>query len=512
MRRYLWIGVVLLVILLMGREAMSQTNPLYLETPRDLNEAYQRDHAEYTRRIQQLQYLLSVRADESLKRLLLSTRVLIVNRGRAEAFSIANVIYFDMAVLGLLAHFSDELSLAEVKSDAIHQLEFNLAYAAALNGDKTLALLDPYNTMVYTEEQKAYLWKGKLRAEEVIFDHILGFILAHEISHLVLGHEQAVQKEFPDEQTRNTSNPHWNRRRREMELAADEMAARICLNALIQPAQLVPWLDLNEIRRRYYGKSPEYPTAAQRIAVIQKASAEIIGMDALGGDLRDFKPLAPHRDVAQTDYNLFLDEFLKVRAFGQTLLSGIDQTMAALLKKPYSSQQIASTFVVWVEQQKDLLKGAEHKDVLDELIQLVSSAINETQIDQSAVKSLLEKAGIGPYARAMLIDLLEENPVDWNQIAGHLDVLKAAPEQFLLGITYDYLLANTALRWHPDLFAALQAALPETDAKAKRLRPYRLDQPLRPPPPTFDQRVNVLKTWNGEYPNLNRQGERQTGS
>jgi hypothetical protein len=511
MRRYLWISVGLLVILLMGREAMSQINPLHLETPRNLNEAYQRDHAEYTRRIQQLQYLLSVRADESLKRLLLSTQVLIVNRGRAEAVSSANVIYFDIAVLDLLAHFSDELSLAEVKSDAIHQLEFNLAYATALNGDKTLALLDPHDTMVYTEEQKAYRLKEKLRSEEVIFEHILGFILAHEISHLALGHEQAVQKEFPDEQMRNTSNPHWNRWRRKIELAADEMAARICLNALIQPAQLVSWLDLNEIRRRYYGKSPEYPTTAQRIAVIQKVSAEIIGKDTLGGDLRDFSPLAPHRDVIQIDYNLFLDEFLKVSAFGQMLLSNIDQTMAPLLKKPYSSHQIVSTFVVLVEQQKDLLKGSEHKEVLDELIQLVSSAVNEIQINLSVVKSLLEKAGIGPYALAMLIERLEENPVDWNQIAGPLDVLKAAPKQFLSGITYEYLLANTALRWHPDLFSALQAVLPETDAKAKRLKPYRLDQPLRLPPPTFEQRVIVLKTWNREYPNLNPQSEGRIG-
>lgn len=511
MRRFRWSSVVLIVIFLIGREAMSQTNPLHLETPRDVNEEYQRDHAVYTRRIQQLQYLLSVRSPEHLKRLLLSTRVLIVNRGRAEAFSSSNVIYFDMAFLDLLAHLSDELSLAEVKSDAIHQMVFNLAYAAALNGNKTLTLLNPHNTMIYTEEQKAYLWKEKLLAEEVIFDNILGFVLAHEISHLALEHEQAIKKEFPDEQTHNMSNPHWNRRRREIELAADEMAARICLNALIQPAQLLTWLDLNEIQRRYYGKSSEYPTAAQRIAVIQNTYAEIIGMDALGGDLRALKPMLPHLDVAQIDYNLFLDEFLKVRAFGQILLSRIDETVAAQLKEAYSAQQIASAFVVLVEQQKDLLKGAEHKNVLDELVQLVSSAVNDPQIDLSAAKSLLEKAGIGQYALAMLGDLLEENLMDWKQIAGHLNVIKAAPEQFLLGITYEYLLANTALRWHPDLFTALQTALPETDAKAKQLRPYRLDQPLRPPPPTFEQRVNVLRTWNGEYSNGNRQSERRIG-
>jgi hypothetical protein len=258
-------------------------------------------------------------------------------------------------------------------------------------------------------------------------------------------------------------------------------------------------LDLNEIRRRYYGKSAEYPTTAQRIAMIQKVYEETVGMDAFGGDLSEFKPLAPHRDIAQTDYNLFLDEFRKVRAFRQTLLSSIDQLMASLLKKQHPLEQIASTFVVLVEQQKDILKGTEKKEALNELIQLVSGVDDKSLIDVSAVKSMLEKAGIGEYARAMFLDLLQQNPVDWIQIAGYLSILEKAPKQFLYGLTYDYLLANTALRWHPDAFVALQAVLPEMEVKAKQLKPYRLDQPLRGPLPTFEQRVKVLKTWNGRY-------------
>ena len=495
--------IVLLATLLMDRDVMSQNNALHLETRRKLDESYQRDRADYTRRIHQAQYLLSVRADESLKRLLRSTHVRVINRGRAEAFARANVVYFDMAVLDLLAHFSDELSLAEVKSDAIHQLEFNLAYAAALNGDKDLALLDPYNTMVYTEEQKAYLWNGKLRSEEVIFSQILGFILAHEISHLALGHEQMVQNEFPDEQTHSTSNPDWNKRRREMELAADEMAAQVCLNALVQPAQLLPWLDLNEIRRRYYGKSPEYPTAAQRLTVIQRAYAGILDPDPLGGDILRYKPLAPDRDVTQTDYNLYLGEFRKIRAYRQSLLSGIDESLITLINEQYSLEEVASTFVAWVEQQKDLLRGAEHKEALDQLILVVSGTADRTTVDVTPVMSLLEDAGIGEHARAMIFDLLENDPVDWDQVTGHLSVLEKAPGQFLLGLTYDYLLANTALRWHPDAFASLQAALPDTEAKAKKLKPYRLGQPLRNPLPTFEERVEVLRTWHGQYADPN---------
>jgi hypothetical protein len=57
----------------------------------------------------------------------------------------------------------------------------------------------------------------------------------------------------------------------------------------------------------------------------------------------------------------------------------------------------------------------------------------------------------------------------------------------------------------------LQAVLLETEAKAKQFKPYRLDHPLRRPLPAFEQRVKVLRTWSGEYPNLNRQSEGRIG-
>ena len=112
----------------------------------------------------------------------------------------------------------------------------------------------------------------------------------------------------------------------------------------------------------------------------------------------------------------------------------------------------------------------------------------------------------------MLLDLLEQNPVDWIQMAGYLSVLERPPEQFLYGLTYDYMLANTALRWHPEAFAALQAVLPEMEVKAKLLKPYRLDQPLPRPLPTFEQRVKALRTWSGDYSDQSLQGERQVGN
>lgn len=471
---------------------------LLLETPRTADEAYQRDHALYSGRIRQLQFLVSVRADDPLKRLLRSTQVRILNRGRAEAFSRENVVYFDMAILDLLDRFSDELSVAEVKSDAVHQMEFNLSYAVALNGNKALAFLDVDNTAAYTEEQKNYLWREKLRVEEVIFDHLLGFILAHEISHIALEHEQAVRAEFPDERTRTKDNPRWNKRRREMELEADELAARICLNALIQPAQLLTWLDLTEIRRRFYGTSAEYPTTAQRISVIQRAYDDTFGKDHLQIDLRTISPLPPDREVAQVDAALFLDEFRKVRAYLRQFLVIVDQQMIALFKEKRTLEEIASSFLFLVEQQRDFFRGAARKEVLDELIRVVSGA-GDYAPDLPAVKGLLDRAGIGKYACEVLTDLLDQKPVDWVRIAGHLSILKRNPEQFSLGLTYDYLLANTVLRWHPAAFAVLQSVLPETEVKAKKLKPYQLDKPTRSPLPGFEERVALLKMWDGRY-------------
>lgn len=502
MRPHFLVGVVLFINLLVSNDAMSQSYTVFLEKPREFDNSYQRDHAEYSEQIKQLQHILSIRAEKDMKALLRSTQVRIINRGKAEAFARDKAIYFDIALLNLLSHFSDELSLAEVKNDLYHQLEFNLAYAAALNGDKKLPLLDPHNTVKHTDEQNAYLWKEKLRSEKVIFTNILGFILAHEFSHLKLDHENAVKQEFPEEQARSQNNAKWTRWRRKIELEADKMAARVCLNSTIQPAQLISWLDLNEIRRRYYGKSIEYPTTAQRLAVIQEAYEEVIGKDTLKGDLRDLNPLPPHRDVAQTDYNLFLDEFRKVRAFRQSLLIQIDQTMAEFVKDKFSAREISEAFFVLVERQKNLLWGAENNDALEEVIWRIAASEDHIKIDIPEIKSLLEKAGIGEYALAMIIERLEQEPVDWGAIGEYLNVLKAAPRQFYDGITYEYLLTNTYLRWYPELFVAIQAVLPDAEARAKRLKPYRLDRPIRQPLPTYEEKLKILRTWDGKYPDL----------
>ena len=61
---------------------------LALETPRPVDGAYQGSLLEYDQNLTHRRQLLAVRAPTNMKRLLLSTEVLIVNRGRAEAITV----------------------------------------------------------------------------------------------------------------------------------------------------------------------------------------------------------------------------------------------------------------------------------------------------------------------------------------------------------------------------------------------------------------------------------------
>jgi len=494
---YLFLPFSLALLLFMNS---LEASALQLEQPRVLDEHYQNNRVAYSEKIKQLRYLLSVRATSQERKVLLGTPVYILNTGRAMAYSKGGIIYFDMALLDLVSQLADELSVAEIKKDPIHQIQFNLAYAKALNHDKQLKLLDPFNTIALNEEQKLYLWNAKLQSEQVIFENLLGFILAHEFSHLLLNHQRKVELDFPNESARSTANPEWNRKRRAMELETDELAARLCLNALIQPAQLLFWLHLNEIRRRYYGISAEYPTAAQRITVIQKVYDEIVGDTELDVDLTDFIPLAPDKDMEQIDYNLFFDEFQNVRKYRQTLLVEIDRTVVDMLKEGSSSAEALEVFIAFIEQQKDLLQGAANKPRLSELTRMIAKGDLNTPQDIEKISTKVKQAGIGPYAEAWIIELLKSEPIDWPQISQALELLNGERSQFLLGLTYEYMLANTILRWFPDIFTQLQKMLPDTEYKAKRLAPYILGQPFKPIRPTFSQRIETLRTWNGEYP------------
>lgn len=481
--------------------AMAVENDLALEKSRAADSKYQSDRSEYNRLIKQIQHILSVRANHKARQKLLGVKINIINRGRAEIFALQDAVYIDIALLDLLERYADELSVAQIKNDPLLHLEFNLSYAVALNGNKLLRYLDPYNTANLSREQWSLLWNAKKRAEKVIFENTLGFMIAHEMSHLLLDHNTTIQKMFPDMESRTDSNPAWIRTRRGIELAADQLASKLCLDALFQPAQLLPWLSLNEIRRRYYGKSAEYPTSAQRIAIINEVYNEIVGIENSGGDLREVGPLAPHKDVLQGDYHLYLEEFRGVRNFSQAFLVEIDNIIAGFLKQEAALKDIAEYIIFYIGAHKELLVSSRNPKSLDNLIELVEATNENSSLNKTLFISLLAEIDVSENVTELFLQELDFEPIGTEAILTYLSLLKTERGQYDLGLGYDYLLANTYFRWFPELFTEMINTLPKSEISARKLKPYVLGEPIIREPSSYIDKLNLLRVWNGEYPN-----------
>ncbi|MDX2505554.1 MAG: hypothetical protein QNL62_13905 [Gammaproteobacteria bacterium] len=480
---------------------MAIENDLALEKPRTADSKYQSDRSEYNRIIKQIQHILSVRANHKTRQKLLGVKINIINRGRAEIFALQDAIYIDIALLDLLERYADELSVAEIKNDPLLHMEFNLSYAVALNGNKLLRYLDPYNTANLSKEQWSLLWNAKKRAEKIIFENTLGFMVAHEMSHLLLDHNTFIQKLFPDMDSRTANNPAWIRTRRGIELAADQLASKLCLDALFQPAQLLTWLSLNEIRRRYYGKSAEYPTSAQRIATINEVYYEAVGIENSVGDLRDAGPLAPHKDILQNNYHLGLDEFRNVRNFSQAFLVEIDNIIAEFLKQEASLKDIAEYIIFYIGVHKELLVSSKKPKSVDNLIELVKATDENSPLNKTLFISLLAEIDVSEKVTELFLQELDYEPIGTKAVLTYLDLLKTERSQYDLGLGYDYLLANTYFRWFPELFTEMIKSLPKSEIKARKLKPYVLGEPIIREPPSYIDKLNSLRVWNSEYLN-----------
>ena len=96
-------------------------------------------------------------------------------------------------------------------------------------------------------------------------------------------------------------------------------------------------------------------------------------------------------------------------------------------------------------------------------------------------------------------ELLSQDEINWSEFADYIAVLSNPPIQFLDGITYEYFMGNSVIRWYPVYFSALQNELPGMEVKAKSLKPYKVGIPIRNPYPTFEERLDVLQSWDGEY-------------
>ena len=469
---------------------------LHLETPKPDAE-FQQARSDYELHLTQLRQRLAVRASPSMRRLVLSTPVLITNRGRAEAVTVGDTIYIDIALLDLVYELSFEVAVSHVKADLYHQLEFTLAYASALNGDKLLPQTDRHNTARYTEEQNKYLWQEMEIARVVTFDNILGFVLAHEIAHLELGHQARVERDFPQQAHRTMDNAAWIAARRKMELEADSVGSRTCIDALLVPAQVLVWFDLNEIRRRYYGVAPEYPTMTQRLDTIQVVCDELMGENELG-DLRQFAPLAPHRDVAAVDYAMFLEEYRRVRALRSKLLITLDEQLADLLGQGESVADAAEYVIGSVQLQRAMLRGATNPAPLEDALAIARTEGGPSEAEIAKLSPLFEAAGMQELALFALETQLTSEPVDWPALAQHIDVVRSSQGQLADGIDFKHLLTNTCFRWLPEMFDALKEALPDTETAAKALEPRSLEIPL-PLQPTLEERLDALRVWDGSF-------------
>jgi hypothetical protein len=416
-----------------------------------------------------------------------------------EAFVSHGAVYVDIALLDLLWLFSFEQGVADIKRDSLHMLEFTVGYADALHSRKPFEQLDPYNSAALSEPQFRQLWEDALCVQRVAFENTLAFILAHEVGHLVLNHEEEAKQAFPDPATHLLQNADWLLWRRRVELAADRFGALLCLDALFQPAQAVWWLDLVEVRRSYYGESAEYPTPGQRASTIWAAYAERFGGDYISRAGRsNVDPLPPDRDMSKVDRARNLDSLREMRTFLRNFLAELDAQVGQILSQSQDAEFAAAFFIDQVKAYRCLLYGADHPDAIDEALARLGAASGNNKEFTDALRGLFARAFSAPEPLTLL-DASLEDPLDIDGLRELLGLAREGKPIFANAIQLGHLLANTHFRWDPEVFQAMLARLPEPERTQMRLAPYRIGVPARRPRPTFEERIEVLRRWNGSY-------------
>jgi len=467
--------------------------PLALDTPRAFDDDYRTSIADYMFRIQSLLRLLAIRASPDVRAALARTPIRVVNRGRTEAFVIGTTIHVDVAFLDLLGFFAFEQAVGEVKSDSFHVLEFHVAYAAALATNRRLDPLEVYNTAALSVAQFRRLWNETQVWAATTFDSILGFVLAHELGHLVLRHATAVDGDPPGA----SGAAGGALRRRELELEADRFAASLCLDALLPPAHMVAWFHSTELRRLHYGFSGDYPSPKQRDAAIQSVYA-----DRLPGyatmPWTSIPPLPPDRDMAQVDPLTSLRSVREVRQFRQQLVCMFDGYVDALLQSGEPLSVVAALGLDFIEGWRRLLEGVPNSAPLSQALALIDRRPSATP-DIAELGALVDQAGLAPPAVELLRSALSE-PVDWDTARGWLELACHPRQQFALGVELDYVLANTKHRWDVRVFAALRDAAPADARRVHRLKPHALEGPLSRQRLGLEERIAALKQWDGVYP------------
>lgn len=468
--------------------------------PRQFDDSYQRDVLEYMRIMRGILRLLAVRSDIEVRGRLLTLPLRIMNRGRIEVFVSQGTMYVDIAYLDLLWLFSFEQGVADVKRDPYHTLEFTLTYAIALHSHIPFEQLDPYNSALLSEAQFRHLWEGALRVQQIAFENTLSFTLSHEVGHLVLSHEEEARKMFPDPETHRPDNENWVFWRRQTELASDSFAAHLSLGALYQPAQVIPWLSLVEVRRSFYGSSAEYPTPGQRESTIWSAYTERFGGDGINtSGLVRVDPLPPDRNVSQVNRVQNLENLRKIRTFRRNFLAELDAQVGQLLGQGEDPDFAAKFFIHQVEGYRRLLYGAEHPKMIEEALSLIDTAGNVSPEFIEKMRALIELAFSAPEPVNLLYINLEAESIDLENLRRLLEWAKEGIPLFADALELEYLLANTRFRWEPEFFQKMLSQIPEPQLIRMQFAPYRLGEPLRPRSFTIEERIEGLQHWGGSY-------------
>lgn len=473
-----------------------------LEQPRPFDDAYQKDHDRYMADIQAALKRLAVRADSNVKETIKNIKVRINNRGRSEVLTVENKIYFDIAILDLLKHAALEFAIADVNVDDYHVLEFHVSYSVALSTDKLLKGIDPYNHARIEKEQFETLWEDVKRYQQVFYHNCLAFILAHEIGHIVLGHNEKLQREFPNENSKKSNPEKWNRLRQEMELATDDFSAEVSLRSFHQPANILPWLTLVDIRRIFYGSSPEYPAPTQREATIRGVYHRWMKAGLFPESEYVWPaPLRPDRDMTKVDKLVGLKNIQEVRTFRRNFLSVIDGQLIELLNAESAPEVATAAIVEEVETNRRILGSeCEKPDKLGTLISEIDKSTSGGPIDRDKIQSLVNQACRTEDRRNYLLRFLKEEPVNWEAMKNTAALLKNSRPELSDAIQWRHILARTLVRWYPDIYRAYINAVATSTGEKYPYRPYTVGQPLRQAPPSNQEMLDFLSyRWNGSY-------------
>lgn len=472
-----------------------------LEEPRPFDDSYQRDLVEYKRDIDSIIERLSIRAPKSVKELIGNINIRLLNRGRAEAFTSDHTVYMDIAILDLIDHSALESAISTIKSDPYHSMEFALSYSVALSADRVLHGVDPYNHANLDEEQWQTLWVDVTIHQSILFENCLAFILAHEFGHVVLEHDRKLKEEYRSVSDSKVDKSAWNKKRRQMELEADRFASELTLNALYQPANILPWFTLAGIRRHHYGKSSEYPDPGQREAVVKAVYQAWEEKGLLPADDHvELEPLPPDRDITKVDKIIGLKRLREVRDFRRNYLAIIDNQLKELLQAGYSVKDSTEAIVELTQSNKEVLgSSCEKPAYLKEIVSEIESKAQGGEIDIDKIRGLVKKACKNESKQGYLLNDLDQPDPDWQQIKTKASLMRSQRPEYADSMMWEYFLANSIFRWHPEVYREYLESANRVAGEQVNLKPYMRGKPLKSPAPSREEMKAILNKWNGSY-------------